>query len=94
MVLRSNRTRLLSGLLVDESITYLLQGDRATALARFREAVEAGWRDYYEAMNSPRWNAFRGDTRFEALMAEVGQDIEVQRERVLAEERIKPFVVP
>jgi eukaryotic-like serine/threonine-protein kinase len=63
---------------------YSLLGKTDEALALLEEAVAAGWRDYYFAVDDPRWENVRGLPRFEALMANMRADIEPQRERVLA----------
>ena len=37
----------------------VLAGDADLAIDRLRQAVEAGWRDYYSVSNDPRWKSLR-----------------------------------
>ncbi|CAN5126135.1 hypothetical protein BH24PSE2_BH24PSE2_15960 [soil metagenome] len=60
----------------------VLAGDEELALDRLRQAVDAGWRDYYAVNSDPRWQSIRDDPRFEELMATVKADIDTQRARV------------
>lgn len=91
---RSGRTRILGHTLAREAVTYSLMGEQELALKRFEEAVNVGWRRYYRTLGDPCWDEFRGNDKFESLLARVKQDIDVQRERVLAEERLEPFIPP
>ncbi len=60
----------------------LLAGDEDLALDRFRQAVDVGWRDYYQALHDPRWDSVRGRPDFQELMATVKADVDVQRAQV------------
>jgi TolB-like protein/DNA-binding winged helix-turn-helix (wHTH) protein/Flp pilus assembly protein TadD len=60
----------------------VLAGDEELALDRMKQAVEAGWRDYYSVINDPRWASLRDDVRFKHLMARVKADIDSQRARL------------
>jgi TolB-like protein/DNA-binding winged helix-turn-helix (wHTH) protein/Tfp pilus assembly protein PilF len=60
----------------------LLAGDEELALDRMKQAVEAGWRDYYSVNNDPRWGSLRDNVRFKQLMAGVKADIDSQRARL------------
>lgn len=60
----------------------VLAGDKELAIDRLRQAVEAGWRDYYSVSNDPRWESLGNDLRFQRLMATVKADIDVQRARL------------
>jgi TolB-like protein/Tfp pilus assembly protein PilF len=60
----------------------LLLGDHGLALARLREAVDAGWRDYYIHEHDPRWAPIADDPEYRALMAEVKADVDRQRAEV------------
>jgi TolB-like protein/Tfp pilus assembly protein PilF len=65
-------------------------GSRSAALHALQKAIDAGWRDYYWVYNDEvRWGAFKGDPRFEAMMARVLEDVQRQRlevERIDAED--------
>lgn len=91
---RVGRTRLTGNTLADEAVTYLLLGDHELAIARFGEAVDAGWRRYYEVREHPAWDGFRDLPGFEELMQRVLEDIESQRRRVIAAESVEPFLPP
>ena len=71
----------------------LLAGNRELALARFQQAVDAGWRDYYSVLHDPRWDSARDDPRFQELMESVKVDLEAQRTRVEQIEAKTDFVV-
>ena len=60
----------------------VLAGDKELAIERMRQAVDAGWRDYYSVSNDPRWQSLRDDARFQELMARVKADIDSQRARL------------
>ncbi|MGH8496105.1 MAG: winged helix-turn-helix domain-containing protein [Gammaproteobacteria bacterium] len=60
----------------------VLAGDEDRALDRLRQAVDAGWRDYYSVDSDPRWQSVRDDPRFKGLMSAVKADIDAQRARV------------
>jgi len=60
----------------------VLAGEEELAIDRLRQAVEAGWRDYYSINNDPRWKSLRDDVRYKALMATVKADVDAQRARL------------
>ena len=60
----------------------VLAGEEELAIDRLRQAVEAGWRDYYSISNDPRWKSLRDDVRYKALMATVKADVDAQRARL------------
>jgi len=60
----------------------VLASDEDLAIDRLRQAVHAGWRDYYSVSNDPRWEALRDDVRYKELMASVKADIDAQRARL------------
>ena len=60
----------------------VLAGDEELAIGRLRQAVDAGWRDYYSVTNDPRWKSLRDDVRYKELMATVKADIDAQRTRL------------
>ncbi|MEX2496541.1 MAG: winged helix-turn-helix domain-containing protein [Woeseia sp.] len=68
-----------SGMLYLFAQNAILAGDHDFAIARLRQAVAAGWRDYFRLLHDPRWNAVRDDRRFQALMATVEADVDRQR---------------
>jgi hypothetical protein len=59
----------------------VLTGERELAIDRLRQAVEAGWRDYYAVHHDPRWQSLSDEPRFKALLATVRADIDAQRAR-------------
>ncbi len=61
-------------------------GERDEALARLREAVDAGWRSTWprhgwNLADDPYLTGLRDDARFRAIVAEVDADIARMRER-------------
>ena len=60
----------------------LLLGDEDLAVDRLRQAIDAGWRDYYNVLHDPLWDSVRDNPRFKELMATVKADLDVQRARV------------
>lgn len=94
MQYREGRTKILAEILAQEAITYSLLGDQEIALQRFEQAVDAGWRLYYSMLADPRWDGLRESEKFQSLLAQVKRDVDLQRERVLAEERLEPFLPP
>lgn len=60
----------------------LLMGDPARALTRLQSAVDAGWRDYYWVANDPRWGALHDDPAFQAQLARIKADVDLQRGNV------------
>lgn len=91
---REGRTRILAQVLFREVVTYLLLGEQELALQRFEEAVDSGWRRYYLVPGNPCLDGLRGSERFESSLASVKREVDLQRERVLAEERLEPFDPP
>lgn len=71
-----------SGGLFDYARTNVLLGETARALELLEEAEKAGWRGYYGVLHDPRWDAVRGEPRFQAIMTRVKADIDTQRTRV------------
>ena len=72
----------LSGDLAMFAQNAVLAGDKELAIDRLRQAVDAGWRDYYSVSNDPRWKSLRDDPRYKELMATVKADIDAQRARL------------
>ena len=72
----------LSGDLAMFAQNAVLAGDKELALERMRQAVDAGWRDYYSVSNDPRWQSLSKNPRFQELMARVKADIDSQRARL------------
>jgi hypothetical protein len=70
----------------------VLAGDKTLALERLRQAIDAGWRDYYSVMSDPRWQALGADPRFKELMTTVKVDIDAQRARLERIEATDDFV--
>ena len=70
----------------------VLAGERELAIDRLRQAIEAGWRDYYSVRHDPRWQSLSNDPRFKQLMMTVKADIEAQRVQVEQIETKDDFV--
>jgi TolB-like protein len=88
----ANRTRLgFRGFGIGDVEALALSGKREEALARLREAVDAGWRSPWLShawglASDPYLENLRNDARFRAMVAETDADIARMRERaVLAE---------
>ncbi len=65
---------------------YALQGRKEEALAAFRRAIDQHWRgDHRELKRDPTLESLVGDPRFEAMLAEVRDDLARQRQRLAAE---------
>lgn len=64
--------------LFDYARTQALLGETTLALDLLEQAEAAGWRGYYGVLNDPRWNAVRGEPRFQALMARVEAELDAQ----------------
>lgn len=60
----------------------LLAGDEDLALDRLRQAIDAGWRDYYSVRHDPRWQSLSDNPRFKTLLETVKVDIDAQRARI------------
>jgi tetratricopeptide (TPR) repeat protein len=70
----------------------VLAGERELAIERLRQAIEAGWRDYYSVRHDPRWQSLSNDPRVKQLMMTVKADIEAQRVQVEQMETKDDFV--
>lgn len=70
----------------------VLLGDVRAGLELLERAEAAGWRDYYAALQDPRWDAARHEPRFTAVMARVKVDLDAQRAQVEAIEAEDDFV--
>lgn len=92
--LRQGRTRLRGLSLAREAATYSLLGQHELAVERLEAAAEAGWRNYYFARSNPSFGALFADPKGAVIFAEIKRDIDIQRERVIAEERLHPFNFP
>jgi len=70
-----------------DACIYASLGETDKALAAMREAVDAGWRDFYGGMlNQPpvMLNSLVGIPEYDAMVAEINADLAVQLERVKA----------
>ncbi len=66
---------------------YAIMGDKGTALAKLREAVDAGWRGsrffwLHPLADNPFLEPLRGEAEFQAIVAEIEADLARQRARV------------
>ncbi len=91
---RVGRSQLISDLLIDEAITYALMSNEEMASQRLHEAVGAGWRDYYRYLADTRFRVLDDLQGSDDLIESVRQEISLQRERVIAAERLEPFDIP
>jgi len=60
----------------------LLMGDAVRAVARFEQAVDAGWCDVYVQRHDPRWAGLEEDAQYQALMARVKAHVDRQRAEI------------
>ena len=91
---RAGRTAVLSVLLIEEAVTYALMGNEATAVERLEEAVDSGWREYYEYLGDSRFRVLDELEGTAEIIEVVRQDLALQRERVIAAEESQPFEIP
>jgi tetratricopeptide (TPR) repeat protein len=70
----------------------LLLGDPERALELLARAAEAGWRGYYAALRDPRWDAVRARAEFQAIMAGVKADLDLQRAQLEAIDAEDDFI--
>jgi hypothetical protein len=82
----------LSGDLAHFALNTLLLGDPDRALALLARAAEAGWRGYYAALRDPRWDAVRERPEFQAIMAGVKADLDLQRAQLEAIDAEDDFI--
>ncbi len=66
---------------------YAVMGDKEMALAKLREAVDAGWRAFqylgpWHLANDPLLESLREEPEFQAIVAEIKADLARQRARV------------
>ncbi|MEM7704584.1 MAG: protein kinase [Pseudomonadota bacterium] len=74
------------------AMNQVLLGHNEAALALFQDAYAAGFRHYQQMLFDPRVEPLADQPTFTALMAQLGQDIADQRERVLAIEATDNFI--
>jgi tetratricopeptide (TPR) repeat protein len=92
LVYRAGRPRTgVWGINIGDVEALALSGKRDEALARLREAVDAGWRSQrqrhgWNLTDNPYLQDLRSDARFRAIVAEVDADIARMRERAEAAE--------
>ena len=77
----------LTGYGIDDVELYTIMGETDTALARLREAVDAGWRGpqffwLRPLADDPFLEPLRGEPEFQAIVAEIEADLARQRARV------------
>lgn len=68
-----------------------LRGDAERAAERLEAAADAGWRNYYAVVHDPRWAALIEHPRIAAVLARVKADLDEQRARVEAADRVDGF---
>jgi hypothetical protein len=73
---------------------HALRGERATALRALRDAGQAGWRGplwrYYRDVD-PNLDSVRADPEFEAVFADIEQDMARQRAELTARPKDAPL---
>jgi hypothetical protein len=74
----------MSGFLFGYAQNTLLLGDTDRALELLEQAVGSGWHGYYAIRHDPRWDAVRDAPQFQAIMARVKADLDMQRAQVEA----------
>ncbi len=82
-----NKPIILELVVLDE----IAQGNLEQAAVSFEIAIDAGWREYYWAVNDPLWQEFISTPQFAPLMARVKKDVDRQRDIVLAADAAEDF---
>jgi serine/threonine protein kinase/Flp pilus assembly protein TadD len=70
------------GIPYDLAEIYAIQGNKAEAYKWLEKAIDAGWRDYREAMKDPLLENLRGEDKFKQMMADVKADVDRMRTRI------------
>jgi TolB-like protein/DNA-binding winged helix-turn-helix (wHTH) protein len=91
---RRGRTRLLGQALAREAVTYSMLGRTELATTRMLDAIAAGWRRYYMAATNPCYEDLFRQPRVQAALADVRNDLDLQRERVRSADRLTPIKLP
>lgn len=91
---RRGRTRLLGQALAREAVTYSMLGRTELAATRMLDAIAAGWRSYYMAALNPCYDDLFRQPRVQAVLADVRNDLNLQRERVRSADRLTPIELP
>ena len=63
---------------------YALLGESDHAIAALRQAVDKGWRILGSLELDPLWSPLQEDVRFQTIVTQVNNDLEIQRDRVTA----------
>ena len=83
----------LSGYGIADVAIHALRGDTSTALAKLREAEQAGWRalwPYYRDFD-PQLASIRNEPEFKAIFADIERDMAQQRARLAARPKDAPL---
>lgn len=69
-----------------EAVTFAVAGETERSLERLRDAVDAGWRGYYDASSDPRWGRVAEESQFKDLMDQVQAHLAAEREALVLRE--------
>ena len=84
-----------SGYAIYDVCMHALRGDKSTALAKLREAYQAGWRNgwRYARDFEPNLASIRSEPEFKSIFADIERDIAAQRARLAARPKDAPLVM-
>ncbi len=66
----------------DIAAVHAIRGEKEEAYRWLQKAIDAGWRYYDFTSQDPVWSEFRGEPRFQRMMAEGKAQVNVIRQRV------------
>ena len=78
---------------ISDVAIHALRGETAVALAKLREAEQAGWRDRwrYDRDFDPNLASIRNEPEFKAVFADIERDMAQQRARLAARPKDAPL---
>lgn len=69
-----------------EAATHAIAGEIELSIELLSEAIEAGWRGYYDARTDPRWARVAEEPTFQNLMNQVQSHLATEREALVLRE--------
>jgi hypothetical protein len=82
-----------SGYGIADVVIHALRGDTSTALAKLREAEQAGWRTSWRYARDfdPNLASIRNEPEFKAVFADIERDMAQQRARLASRPKDAPL---